>query len=90
MPAVRSEQSKHLAFEDVEVDGVDDVDPAVTLGKVPRRNDDIVCRRDGLAFSIAHRRPNLTTGPSIKSNAIPMTPAPATPHTVEVDTVMRN
>ena len=37
-----------------------------------------------LTLSIAHRRPNLATAPSIRSNAIPTTPAPAIPHTVEV------
>ena len=88
--AVRSEQPEHLALDDVEIDGVDDADRAVTLGQTPCRDDDIVCRCNGVAFAVAHRRPNLATAPSINNSAIPMTPAPAIPHTVEVATVIRN
>ena len=87
--AVRPEQSKHLALDDIEVDGVDRVHVVVTLGKAPRRDHDLVCRRDGLLL-IAHRRPNLATAPSINSSATPITPAPTIPHTVEVATVIRN
>ena len=95
--AVRSEQSKHLALDDIEVDGVDRVDVIVALGKASRRDHDLVCRRDGLLVCrrdglllIAHRRPNLATAPSINSSATPIMPAPTIPHTVEVATVIRN
>src|SRR6185437_7162066 len=87
--AVRTQQSEHLAPDDVEVDGFDGVHPVVTLGEGSRRDHDLVCRRAGL-WLIAHRRPNLATAPSISSSAMPMIPAPAIPHTVEVATVILN
>jgi hypothetical protein len=87
---VRPEQAEHLALDNVEVDGTDNADRAIALGQAARGDDDVAGRHDRLAFWNAHRRPNLATAPSIRSSAIPMTPAPTIPHTVEIDTVMRN
>src|SRR5262249_29589914 len=76
---IRPQEAECLAFDNVEVEGVDDNGLAIALGEAPRSDD-----------GRAHRRPNLRTAPNINANASAMRPNPTIPHVVEVATVTRN
>ena len=76
--AVRPEQPENLAARDRERDAFDDGRPVVALGEISHLDD-----------ALAHRRPNLTTAPTMTSSATPMMPTPTMPHSVEVVTATR-
>ena len=75
---VGAEQAEDLAFADIEINVVNDGGAPVALGQAARRDD-----------VVGHRRPNLTTAPTMISNAAAMMPTPAMPQTVEVTTCTR-
>src|SRR6266446_4109121 len=76
---VRPQEAEGLAFEDVEVERIDDDGLTVALGEASRG--------DG---GLAHRRPNLATAPNISNSATAIMPNPTMPQVVEVATVTRN
>ena len=75
---VGAKQSEDLAFGDIEINVVDDGGAPVALGQAARRDD-----------VFGHRRPNLTTAPTMISSAAAMMPTPAMPQTVDVTTCTR-
>src|SRR6185312_10979712 len=75
---VRAEQTEDLTGAYVEADVTDGLRRSVTLAEA-------ACLDD----RFAHRRPNRATAPTMIKSAAPMTPTPATPHTVAVVTATR-
>src|SRR5690606_26141753 len=78
--AVRAEQAEDLAATDVEIDGVDGRDAAVTLGETAGFDDGVH----------GQRRPKRMTASASTATAAAMTSRPTAPHRVEVRTVTRN
>ena len=81
--AIRPEQAENLARRDGKRHAVDRGRIAVVLGEAVRLDDGVV------HGWVAHRRPNRVTAPTMISNAAPIMPTPAMPHSVEVATVTR-